>query len=200
MEEYLKFLSEFHKKIIEAKLPINRKIKNNLGKTLEEYKVLIKRNKRFIEEHKALASEENLYFIQLGEKSINQAIEANYLLLLQRSMERREICIGKEVIEKIFAMDIENCCYDLIEMDGIQFLSKLKGKVKQEKINELINFYCEQEKLDENSVKFMKALMCFPQEFLKCMNRYRLNKKQWTDEEFNKKLKKSYIKDEISLV
>ena len=42
-EEHLKLISQFHKEAMGYNLSINKGIKNNLGKTIEECKVEIKK-------------------------------------------------------------------------------------------------------------------------------------------------------------
>lgn len=205
-EEHLKLISQFHKETIGYKCPINKDIKNNLGKTIEEYKVEIKRTRKYLLKHKALLTEDTEVFLKRAENSINIAENSNYMDLLKRSMGRHEICIGNNIplnigdVNEMLVINIEDCSYDLIEMDGIYYLSRLKRKDVELNFQKLIKVYCEEEGLGIDSEKFMLALLSYPREFFKCFERYRLNKRQWTEEEFIKYIGKAFKKDGNSLI
>ena len=205
-EEHLKLISQFHKEAIGYKCPINKDIKNNLGKTIEEYKVVIKKLKKYLDNHKELLGAETEVFLRRAEDSVSIAENSNYIELIKRSMNRREICLGNNSplniwdANEILAINIEDCCYDLIEMDGIQYLSKLKRKDIGLNFEKLIKVYCENEGLGTDSEKFMLALLSYPREFIKCFERYRLNKREWTKDEFIKNIEKAFKKDGNSLI
>ena len=121
-------------------------------------------------------------------------------------MKREEICVGKGITfrrkeaNEILVINIEDCYYDMVEMDGIYYLSKLKRKGYNTNWTQLVKNYCDLEGLDENSEKYMLALISYPYEFMKCIDRYRLKKKIWTKEEFEKHLEIAIIKDSESLI
>jgi len=206
VEEHLKLISQFHKEAMGHKFPINKDIKNNLGKTIEEYKVDIKKIQKYLQGHKELVSAEVESFLKRAEKSVDIAESSNYMELLKRSMARREICIGNNLPlsigdeNEILVVDIKDCYYDLVEMDGIYYLSKLKRRNMELDFERLINLYCENEGIGLDSEKFMLALISYPKDFLKCFERQRLNKKLWTEDEFIKNIEKAFKKDGTSLI
>jgi hypothetical protein len=205
-EAHLKLISQFHKEAMGYNYSINKDIKNNLGKIIEEYKVEIKKTQKYLQKHKELLGPEIESFLKRAENSINIAENSNYIDLLKRSMARREICIGNNIplniedLNEILVISIEDCSYDLIEMDGIGYLSKLKRKDVEGKLEELTKVYCEYEGLGIDSEKFMLALLSYPREFFKCFEKYRLNKKLWTEDEFIKNIEKALKKDGNSLI
>ena len=205
-EEHLKLISEFHKEARGYKCPINKDIKNNLGKTIEEYKVEIKKTQKYLLKHKELLREETELFLKRAENSISIAENSNYIDLLKRSMTRCEICIGNnfplniEDTNEIMVISIEDCSYDLIEMDGIYYLSKLKRKGIDLNFENLVELYCNSEGLGKDSEKFMLALLSYPKEFIKCFEKHRVNKRLWTEDEFIKNLEKALKKDGNSFI
>ena len=205
-KEHLKLISQFHKEAMGYKCPINKDIKNNLGKTIEEYKVEIKKIQKYLQKHKELLRSETELSLKRAENSINIAENSNYIGLLKRSMARCEICVGgnfplnTESVNEILVISIEECSYDLVEMDGIYYLSKLKRKDMDLDFEKLVAFYCEEEGLGIDSEKFMLALLSYPREFIKCFERHRLNKRLWTEDQFIKNIEKALKKDGNSLI
>ena len=205
-EEHLKLISKFHKEIIEYKCPTNKGIKDKLGKTIEEYKVETKKIQRYLQKHKELSTLETELFLKRAENCINIAENSNYIDLLKRSMTRREICIGSNVslnigdVNEIRVISLEDCAYDLIEMDGIYYLSKLKRKDIELNFQKLVKEYCQAEGLGIDSEIFMLALLSYPREFFRCFERYRLNKRSWTEEQFKTNIEKAFKKDGNSLI
>ena len=204
-KEHLKLISKFHIEAKEYKYPINKGIKNNLGKIIEEYKVDIKKARKYMEKNKELLGENAEIFLKRAEDCVKIAEKSNYINLIKRSMTRCEICIGNNIplnisgVNEIFVMSIEDCSYDLIEMDGLIYLSKLKRKGIKLNYKKLIKWYCEDEGLGLDSEKFMIALLSYPREFLKCIERYRLNKREWTEAEFIINIEQAFKKDGNSL-
>ncbi|MBC8059042.1 MAG: spore coat protein [Clostridiaceae bacterium] len=203
---HLKLISEFHREARGYKYPINKDIKNNLGKTIEEYKVEIKKTQKYLQNHIELLTPEAEGFLKRAENSIKVAENSNYIELIKRSMSRGEICIGSNIplnigdTNEIMVINIEDCAYDMIEMDGVYYLSKLKRKEVALDFNKLIKIYCEDEGLGIDSENFMLALLSYPVEFFKCFEKYRLNKKLWGEDEFIKKIEKALKKDGNSLI
>jgi len=205
-KDHLRLISKFHIEAKEYKFPINKGIKNNLGKTIEEYKVDIKKAGKYLEKNKELLDKNAEIFLKRAEDCVKLAEKSHYIDLIKRSMTRSEICIGNNIplntsgVNEIFVMNIEDCSYDLIEMDGILYLSKLKRKGIKLNYKKLIKWYCQDEGLGLDSEKFMLALLSYPREFLKCIERYRLNKREWTEDEFISNIEQSFKKDGISLI
>lgn len=207
VENHIKVLGEFHNKVKGFNYHVSKCITNNLGKNIEEKKVEIKKNKRFMEEHKSEKIYENMYYIiKQAENSIEKVYESNYLELINRSMRNFEMCIGNSsysnIIKKseIEILSIEKCSYDMLENDGVYFLSKLKNKDSKIDYKSLIKLYCKEEKLDENSENYMIAVLSYPKESMKKISKYRLNKKSWNQDQFFIELKKASIKDKQRII
>ena len=64
----------------------------------------------------------------------------------------------------------------------------------------MLRNFCELEKLDNNSEKFILAMLSYPHEFMKIFERYRKNKKNWSDKEYSDRLMKAMEEDGLSLI
>ena len=95
-------------------------------------------------------------------------------------MRRCEICLGNTDFQNlrtndfINVVDFNNCSYNMVEMDCLPLLSRLKRKGAKLDFCKLAKEFCYIEGLDANSEKFLIALISFPHEFMKCCNRYRI--------------------------
>lgn len=214
-EEQLGLISEFHKKTMGYSGYLGKRLNNATGKKIEDFKVYLKKIKRDltkIEEtgirnnFEKLILEQSEEFINRAEYCITTIFKANYYDLIGRSMKRTEICLGNtyhdnlrktEVIE---IADIKHCAYNMVECDGAYYLSKLKRSGFSLNWEELIHEYCILEGLDGSSELFIKAMISYPYEVMKCYNRYRYRKKEWSDEEYESRLLKAFEKDGASII
>jgi hypothetical protein len=194
---------------------LRNRLNNNTGKTIEGYKISIKRlacdiasinryePKNPIEE---LIAKHGKEAIERGEECIRAVYGADYLGIITRSMIRGEICLGNTGFDNlsqnefIEVVSFESCCYNMVEMDCFILLSRLKRKGVKVDFNKMAEEFCTIEGLDESSLKFLLALMSYPHEFMKCCNRYRSGKKLWHDDRFSQKLTKALIQDGDSLI
>jgi hypothetical protein len=213
--EQIKIMSEFHSLLIGYEGFIGKRLDNYTGKKVEQYKIYIKKIKRDIKKLKA-AGPKNLFeerllecgdnFIERSEACISEIYNADYYGLISRSMKRTEICIGNTSLsnlrkkETIEIIDLSHCSYNMVECDVLYLLSKLKRAGTNLNWTGLIEEFCRVEKLDSNSLRFVTAMLSYPQEFMKCCNRYRYAKKDWSDEEYEIKLVKAIEKDGNSLI
>lgn len=194
---------------------LRNRLNNNTGKIIEDYKISIKRlagdinnikrdePKNFFEELIVKYGEE---VINRGEECIKAVYQADYLGIITRSMRRCEICLGNTDFQNlrknkfIEVVSFEDCSYNMVEMDCFLLLNKLKRKGVKLDFNKLAQEFCYIEGLDDNSSKFLIALISYPHEFMKCCNRYREGKKKWNEDRFSEKLIKTLIQDGGSLL
>lgn len=213
--EHLAVISEFHKRAMGYDYHFKERIKNYTGRTIEKYKVDIKKMKRSYEVLKNIqelnnfqklfmdTAEEN---IKRAEKCVNYISHRNYVNLILRSMRKCEICLENSYFDNLRKTDnvevinVENCAWDLVEMDGIYFLRKLKKKGVELDWEKSIIKCCEYEVLGKDSVDFMLALYSYPYEYIKWCLRYEENKKFLQNDKYVKKLKKAIILDGKSLI
>ena len=211
--EQLLIISEFHKKIIGYNGYMNIRLDNKTGKIVEQYKIYNKKLKRDIKKIK-LNKPENQYeelllevgdlYLDRAEASVEEIYKWDYIDLISRSMQRVEICLGctdfnniaKE--EGIVISSLDNCCYNMVENDGVYLINKLKKKGLTMNWENLIYKYCDFEGLEYKSAKFISGLVSYPYEFMKCCNRYRENKKDWDELKYKQKLLKIIERDNLT--
>lgn len=211
----ISIISEFHKRSMGYIGSIGSTLENNTGRLVENCKVDVKRLKRDINNLKIkgpkngfekLLITEGESYVNRAEQCIEHVYSWNYIDLIYRSMRRDEICLGdvspinlrkKTCIE---ISTLEKCCNNMVECDAIEFFNKLKRRDSKINFEKLINVFCEEEELDNSSKEFIKAMISYPYDFIKCCIRYRENKKNWTLEEYETRLTKSMKKDGYSML
>ncbi|WP_032121272.1 hypothetical protein [Clostridium amazonitimonense] len=214
-KNHMDILSEMHKKVMGYEGSIGFNLPNNIGKLVEGCKVEIKKNNRFIcylQKQGANNNFESLLldvgddYIKRAERCVECVYNWHYIDILYRSMRKCEICIRdstEENIRKDEHIEIangKNFCYEILEVDAINYLNKFKRKGVSLDYEELIAYFCNIELLDENSNYFIKAMISYPFEFMKCLNRYKRSKKPWTLDQYEDKLLKAIEKDGISYI
>ena len=189
---------------------LRNRLNNNTGKIIEEYKKSIKKLYVDINNIKRDGPknpfEETIIkygneVINRGEECIRVVHESNYLEIIKRSMRRGEICLGNtdfqnlRVNDFIEVVNFNNCSYNMVEMDCLSLLSKLKRKGVKLDFRKLAEEFCYIEGLEVNSAKFLIALISYPHEFMKCCNKYRTGKKMWHEDRFSEKIIKALVRD-----
>lgn len=213
-EEILKqlyLISEFHKKTMGYKGYMGLRLDNKTGSTVEQFKVSIKRLKRYLKNIRLNAASSDFErkllkigfdYIKRAESCISEIMNLGYMDIIERSMNRTEICLGNTSFESLNKTDdvleigsLSKCSYNNIEMDCYYLLSKYRKRNLKVDYKDIVNKYCEYEKLNEKSSKFILALLSYPYEFMRCCNRYREKSKDWSEEEYQERLQKAILRD-----
>lgn len=211
----LYILGDFHKRVMGYDNYIGYRLEDKRGRMVEQYKVYLKKVKReynVIKDKITHNSFEKL-LLKYGEDYINRAQESidiicnnSYLKLIKRSMDRVEVCLGNACHanlkreEYIEASNLNNCFYDLVEIDAVHFFNKLLKSGAKLNYKGLIEKFCEIEDLDEKSEKFIEALVAYPQDFMKCCSKYSRSYGNVDIEKYRSKLKKIIDNDNFSLL
>lgn len=201
---HIETLCDFQAKVMGFKDYLRVRLNNKIGKTIEQYKVSLKRLKkdiRRLERKKDLNEfEKSLVkfgpkYIEIGKEALSVIDKPSYINFILRSMEREEICLDKvwfnNVLrdkEKIYIKDISSVSYNLIEMDCIEFIKKLRRRGIKTNYQLLCHEFCKKSKLGNDSEEFILSISSFPSEFMMCCDRYRDKRKNWTIDMFNKRL------------
>lgn len=203
VQKQLVLISEFHSKISGYQQGLSKLLNYNMGKTVEEHKVDIKKVGRSL---RNIQDKQWSDMLERAQKCINLIYSSDYYGLLKRSMDRREVCLGDTFFdniwreEKLCVNSIKDCCYDMVELDCVYLLNKLRKKGIILHYRELVEFYCLQENLDENSYYYILSMLSFPEEFMKCWRRYRIETNEMTEKDFSAKIKRAMKKDRDSLI
>lgn len=216
LERQLALISELHKKVMGYKGYLGKRLENKTGATIEQYKVNIKRLKRYLKNIRmnAASSDFERSLLKVGNVHLNRAegcisliYDSGYMDIIERSMKRTEICFGNIDFTNINSsesnteiIDISKSCYNTVEMDCFNLLSKYKRKGLKVDYTKLVKSFCQFEGLGENSLKLILALLSYPYDFMKCCNRYRERTKDWSEEEYGESLKRAISKEGETLI
>lgn len=211
----LYIVGDFHKRVMGFDNYIGHRLEDKRGRVVEQYKVYIKKVKRqynFIVNKDTHNKFEDL-LINHGEEYIRRAEECidiinknSYLDLIKRSMDRIEVCLGDTYYTSlrknkyIEATNLNNCFYDLVEIDAVYFFNKLLKNGVELNYKNLIKKFCEIENLDDKSEGFIHALLAYPEDFMKCCSKYSRSYGKVDEEKYFNKLKKVINNDNFSLL
>ena len=196
-------ISEFHRKVMGYEQGLSKLLNYNMGKIVEEHKVDIKKVGRCL---RNVQDKQWSDMLGRAQMCINLIYSSDYYSLLKRSMGRKEVCLGDTFFdniwreEKLCINSIKDCCYDVVELDCVYLLNKLRRKGIVLNYKELVEYYCTQENLSESSYYYMLSMLSFPEEFMKCWRRYRIETKEMTEKQFATKIKRAIKKDRDSLI
>jgi uncharacterized protein YkuJ len=208
-------ISEFHIKTLGYTGYMNRRLSNNIGRVVEQYKIYIKRLNKDLKKIQQDGIDNKLekiflkngeIYLERAQRCIENIYKNDYIGLIMRSTKKMEMCIGNTYfsnlrkLKNIQVKNIEGCCYNMVEIDLAYFLGKMKRKGLEIDFNSLINKFCSLEALDINSAKFISAIISYPYAFMKFCNRYRDKSKNLSEEEYFFKLEKAMIEDGNSLI
>lgn len=212
---HIKTIKDIHERIMGYRGTIGNTLPNNIGKLVENKKLEIKKTKMYINSIKSKKEREAFenyildyseVYLKRAEKCIEYVYTWNYMDLILRSMRRNEICIGDSSTyniakkQNIIVRDISEFCYDMVEIDMIYCLQKLKRKGINLDWKALIHKFCEVEVLDVNSIYFISALVSYPYETMKFLEKCNDEKIDSNEKKLTKKFMKAIEKDGESLI
>ncbi len=220
VRKQISVINEFHEKTTGHGSVLFREIKNKTGKTLESYKLSIRKLKKEMlrlkvgiprDEAEKLILQAGEEYIDRAENCFKEIREADYVNIIRRSMNRTELCLGNARFDNIRkndyleVVDLKKCSYDVIEMDVVALFSYIRRKEPDFDWKQLAGEYCFKEKLPESSEKFILAVLSYPSEFMKYFNRYYAyvyacgNKYAGSALKYEKKIKKAMRRDGSAL-
>lgn len=136
--------------------------------------------------------------LQKGEESIKYIYNHGYFTIIERSMNREEICIGRADAgnlrfnkDKIEIGIDKGMVYDLVEQDMYRYIKRLQRKKININEEELIKLFVHSSHLSFNSIYYLRGLCNYPRDFLKTWEKYIENKKNRTTDEYMQTLKNS---------
>lgn len=213
--EQIDIVYSFHKSMLGCNEIVSKSIPNKIGKTVEKYKMRIKNLKRDLKSFKdksALNEFENMVlntsanYLTRAEACIDILNKCNYINLVKRSMLRFEICLGNTYFDNLRNNNgleinsLKKCAYNMLEMDGIYLINKVKKNREHIDLQKIISYFCEIEQFNKDSNNFIKALVSYPHAYMKCCERYRLSKKQWDINEYVERLNSAMEQDSNNIL
>lgn len=215
IKEQMFIISEFHRRTLKYSGIMNKRLYNNIGKEVEQYKVYTKKLKKYLDRIEKVQNKTIFQkkLDQIGKKYLIRAeicmdnlYENNYRNLIIRSMKREEMCLRNTYFNNlrkkrdIEVIDIEGCCYNMVEMDAVYFLNRIKRKGINVDFYKIIMEFCKYEHLKNSSVQFILSMISYPYEVMKCCSKYIYGTKNWTEKEYILKLNKAIDEDGESLI
>lgn len=214
IKNQLKVISEFHKVFIQNHDYFSNMFPSYIGRPVEDCNIGIKRLSLSIRKLEDKATDEfSINFINDSKKQLKRARRcidtiyvSSYIKLIRRSMLRQELCLGDCSFKNITddnglkIIDVSSFSYNMVEIDAVKFLGRLKRKEIKANWHSLVKDYCKYENLDADSERFILALMSYPYEYMKCLKKYKKYNKMWNLNEFEHRLKKAIKKDGESLI
>ena len=213
--DQIELICEFQKVSMEYEGSAYITIGNKIGKDIEKYKAWIRNLSKTVSSIKSRnninAFEHTLIetaqaSLEKAETCINVVNDSDYLGLVKRSTRRSELCLGITYFNNIRKKNnieiasLSRCAYNMIEMDLIYFIRRLKKNEIDVDYDKMTNYFCEIQGLNKNSYMFITALSSFPYEYMKCCEKYRLNKNKFNVDYYNIKLKDAMQRDGESLL
>lgn len=207
---FAEYLAKFHDASIGFIQPTGVKVRVNWGKSMERYRTLICKLEKYIdyinEKEKLNKFEEytkpyvnNL--LKRAKLSMKVLRSAKYLMALEKSMKRKEVCLngisqntavikGEEaIIVKVFEMG-----YNMVEEDVAALVKKLIEETGDKTLfNTILERYEEFREGNCVSKDIVKALVSYPVDSIKIIGKYLKDMEE--SEELLEKFKK-YIKYE----
>lgn len=182
------------------------KIKSNIGKEIETYKVQIKKLKKeyakimdygIKNDFEKLIILEGRNLLKQATDVINYIYSNNYFSIIERSMNREELCIGRadnsnlKFDSNIQIGSLKYISYNLVEEDLYKYIKKIKKKNNLIDEEEVIKTFVYESHLSKDSINYLKALCSYPKDTLRAWEKYISNKKLKPYEEFSKQFANS---------
>ena len=141
---------------------------------------------------------EGMRMLQKGNEAIKYIYDHGYYTIIERSMNREEICIGRADAgnlringDKIEIGIDKGMVYDLVEQDMYRYIKRLQRKKTNISEEELIKIFVYSSHLSFNSIYYLRGLCTYPRDFLRTWEKYIENKKNKTVDEYMIMLKDS---------
>ncbi|MGN0026633.1 hypothetical protein [uncultured Clostridium sp.] len=146
--------------------------------------------------------------IDLGKKSLNHINKNGFKELIKRSMSNYEVCLtrvdeGNLKVEEdgsIKIGTIRYMTYNLKEHDIYSYIKKIKRREVNLDIEDIINYYISITKLGEYSKEYLKALVSYPNEEFRIIEKYILGKLNVEDAELLESLNRARTLDSNSII
>lgn len=144
--------------------------------------------------------------IKKGEFRISLLKDINYIGIIQRSMKKNEICLGRadesnlRVFERLEIGSIKGVSYNLLEEDMYSYLRRLRRRNSDLDLRKFIEEFVSLSYLNKDSIEYIKILLSIPNDTFKQWQRYRQNKKDITAEEYLENIRGTLAYEENSFI
>ena len=198
----------FHNKIGEYKENLFPRIGASIGKEVNMYYSQIILISKYIKEIESKGDLSSIDFylinrgetlIDLGKKSLNHINANGFKKIISRSMNNYEVCLtrvdeGNLKVEEdgsIKIGTIRYMTYNLKEHDIYSYIKKIKRREINLDMDDIINYYISLTKLESSSREYLRALVSYPNEELRIIEKYILGKLHIEEVELLRSLNKA---------
>ena len=178
------------------------RINSTIGKRVEHIKVMIKRLRKDLEKRENAKNPMDKFILSNGNKILSKAEKGiyelkniNYVGIIERSMKKNEITLGRvdeknlRVTSELEIGTLKNVSYNLVEEDIYDYLKRIKIKNKKISLEKCIDKYIESSYLSEDSRDYIDILLMIPYGTLNVWYKYVYGKNKYSYEEQLKKIK-----------
>lgn len=199
-KDQIETMVEMHKIFVGCSFNNIHKFGSSIGKIAEDLKVDIKKAMR---DYKYIMEKDNKtpvekFILSEGKNLIVQAVEAEkyiyshgYMEIIKRSMNRNEMTLGRTDMTNLTKKNgmieigtIKSMSYGLVEDDLYRFIKKCQKKDMHFDMEEAVVDFTRKSHLSSYSQNYLKGLCMYPKDFFKQWEKYRINKKNKSDDEF----------------
>ncbi|MGL5152586.1 MAG: hypothetical protein ACRC7N_18665 [Clostridium sp.] len=182
---------------------------SNLGKRLEEYKVLLKKTNRYIDKLRDNETnntdryiiEKSYKILQRAKESLSGVNKDDFYNIIKRSMVRNELTLEKVDGSNIRVLDVveigtlDKLNYNMIEDDIIEYIIKINKKGYKFDKDLIINKFINSSRLDYTSAEYIKTMVRFPIGTLKAIDKYRMKKRELDNYGYLQNIKKEFNRE-----
>lgn len=194
-------ISDFYTRMDDVDNIFELGLSSEIGKNIEEFKVWNKRGK-FISQN---LDDDTNKIIELAEESVQKALDSNYLNLIERSMYKHEISIGKPFENNIWRnddieiYDISKISFNLLENDCIKYIMRFRKKGYIFEWDKIITSFVKKNNLNNDSYQYIKAMIDYPYDSMKNIQKMYL-KDSFEDKELLNSIRKVILKDNENII
>ncbi|MGE5615038.1 MAG: CotS family spore coat protein [Bacillota bacterium] len=144
------------------------------------------------------------YFIELGERTKEELVLSGYGSVVEKTRMEQSFChhdyTHNNIIidgDRTTVINFEYCCHEIRVYDIANFIRRKMRKCgwNMAKAAIILNSYNSVDKLDNEELSVMKAILQFPQKFWRVANRYYNSRRSWSERNYISRLQE--IVDEI---
>ena len=207
----------FHDKVGQYKENLLPRIGASIGKEVNTYYsqiILVSKYLKEIQSKEELSSidfyliNRGETLINLGKKSLNHIHINGYKELINRSMNNYEVCLtrvdeGNLKVEEdgsIKVGTIRYLTYNIKEHDIYSYIKKVKRREGNLDIDNIINYYIDITKLGNYSREYLRALISYPNEEFRIIEKYILGKTQGGEGELIRDLNRASCLDSKGII
>lgn len=205
-------LADLHKASRGYVAPADCKVQDDIGKLpgffskrLDDIRKMKKQARKGKSRFDQLFLQYADYFIELGEKALQELELSNYSGIAETTRREGLFChhdyTHHNILmenEKVIVTNFDYCCHELRVYDIANFIRRKMRKCDWDisKAELIVQSYNSVEVLSKEELEVMKIILRFPQKFWRVVNRYYNSRRSWSEKSFIMRLQE--VIDEVA--